>query len=75
MSIDDELLVSMNRRMDEFIAQYSQIWQRIYKGRHRKIIGTIFRFAFMSHSVARNISVYTSQWAMNPRSGITASDE
>lgn len=72
---DDELLASVNHMMDEFIAQYSGIWQDIYKRRHRKVIGTIFRLTFMSSSKARNIPVYTSQWAMNPRLGIAASDE
>jgi len=72
---DDELLASVNRMMDEFIVQYSGIWQDIYKRRDGKVIGTIFRFTFMSSLVARNIPVYTSQWAMNPRLGIAASDE
>lgn len=72
---DNELLASVNRMMDQFIAQYSQIWQRIYERRHKKIIGTIVRFAFMSSSEARNILVHTSQWAMNPRLGIPAADE
>jgi hypothetical protein len=72
---DGELLTSVNHLMDQFIAQYSRIWQRTYQRRHRKVIGTIVRFAFMSSSEARNILVYTSQWAMNPRLGIVASDE
>jgi hypothetical protein len=72
---DGELLASVDRMMDQFIAQYSQIWQRIYERRHKKIIGTIIRFAFMASSEARNILVHTSQWAMNPRLGIAAVDE
>ena len=72
---DNELLASVNHIMDQFIAQYSQIWQRIYERRRKKIIGTIIRFAFMSSSEARNILVHTSQWAMNPRLGIGAADE
>lgn len=67
---DDELLESVRHMMNEFIVRYSQIWQNIYK-----IIGTVFRFAFMSISEARNIPVYTSQWVMNPRLGIAESDK
>ena len=71
---DSELLESVDRMMDQFIKEYSPIWQRVYTRRSRKIIGTIIRFAFMSSSEARNIFVYTSQWAMNPRLGISESD-
>ena len=52
---DAELLASVDRMMDHFIEQHSQIWQRIYERRHRKIVGTIVRFAFMASSEARNI--------------------
>lgn len=72
---DSELSASVDRMMDQFIAQYSQIWQQIFERRHRKIIGTIIRFAFMSSSEARNILVHSSQWALNPRVGIAAGDD
>ena len=72
---DDELVTVMDRMMDQFIQQYSMIWQRIYQRRHKKIIGTFIRFAFMANPKARNILVHTSQWAMNPRLGISSSDE
>lgn len=72
---DDELLVSVDRIMDRFIKERSNIWQRVYERRHRKIIGTIIRFSFMASSEARNLLVHASQWAMNPRLGVATSDE
>lgn len=72
---DRELLASVDRIMDEFIQQHSHIWQRVYQRRHKKIIGTIIRFSFMATSEARNILVYASQWAMNPRLGANVADE
>jgi hypothetical protein len=72
---DDELLASVDRMMDQFIEQHSQIWQRIYLRRHKKIIGTVIRFAFMASSENRNLLVHASQWAINPRLGIAAGDE
>ena len=72
---DDELLASVDRMMDQFIKQHSQIWQHIYERRNKKIIGTIIRFAFMANSESRNILVHTSQWAMNPRLDIAAGDQ
>lgn len=72
---DSDLLESIDRLMDNFIKEYSSIWQRIYIRRSKKIIGTIIRFAFMSSSEARNILVHTSQWGLNPRLEISGSDE
>jgi hypothetical protein len=72
---DNELLASVDRTMDQLIQEHSHIWQRIYERRHKKIIGTIIRFSFMASSEARNLLVHASQWAMNPRLGIAASDE
>lgn len=72
---DPELLDSIDRLMDNFIKEYSKIWQRVYIRRNKKIIGTIIRFAFMSTSEARNLLVHTSQWGINPRLGISRSDE
>jgi hypothetical protein len=72
---DGELLASVDRMMDDFISQQSEVWERIYKRRHKKIIGTIIRFAFMASSEAKNILVHTSQWAVNPRLGIAPADD
>ncbi len=72
---DNELLESVDRIMDQFIREHSDIWQSVYKRRHKKIIGTVIRFSFMASSEARNLLVHTSQWAMNPRLGVAASDE
>jgi len=72
---DDELTSSVDRMMDQFIAEHSHIWQRIYERRHKKVIGTIIRFAFMASSEARNLLVHASQWAMNPRLGVATSDD
>lgn len=72
---DHELLASVDRIMDGFIRDHSDIWQRLYQRRHRKIVGTIIRFSFMATSEARNILVHASQWAMNPRLGCAPADE
>ncbi|KVX03222.1 hypothetical protein [Shewanella frigidimarina] len=72
---DSELMASVDRMMDQFILEHSKIWQELYNRKSKKIIGTIVRFAFMSTSESRNLLVYTSQWGVNPRLGISASDE
>ena len=72
---DDTLLASVDQLMDSFIKEHCHIWEKIYKRRNKKIIGTIIRLSFMATSEARNIIVHTSQWAINPRLGINRSDE
>lgn len=72
---DYELMASVDRLMDQLIQKHSHIWQRVYERRQKKIIGTIIRFSFMATSEARNLLVHASQWAMNPRLGISPSDE
>jgi hypothetical protein len=61
--------------MSRFIAEHSQVWERVYERRHKKIIGTIIRFSFMASSEARNLLVHASQWAINPRLGVATKDE
>lgn len=72
---DSALLSSVDQMMDKFITKFSPLWEKVYLRRSRKIIGTIVRFAFMSSSEARNILVHTQQWAVNPRHGMSASDD
>jgi hypothetical protein len=61
--------------MDDFISQYSFIWQKIYTKKSKKILGTVVRFSFMSTSEARNLLVHASQWGLNPRLGIKDSEK
>ncbi len=65
---DQELVRSARLMMDQFIYQNSQIWQKDFEQRLKKIIGTIIRFAFMYHSEIRNIPVYTSYFPMGDES-------
>lgn len=72
---DEQLMTSLDQKMDQFIEENSNIWQQLYERRSKKIIGTIIRFAFMCTSESRNLLVHTSQWGMNPRRGAFDSDE
>ncbi len=72
---DAHLEDSADRIMDQFIEDHSHIWQRVYDRRQKKVIGTIIRFSFMTISDARRLRVHATQWAMNPRHGISASDD
>jgi len=71
---DSTLVKSIDTMMDEFISQHFVIWQELYKRKNKKIIGTVVRFSFMSTSESRQLLVHTSQWALNPRLGISSRD-
>lgn len=72
---DSKLVSSVDRMMDKFVQEHYQIWEKVYERRSHKIIGIIIRFAFMSTSEDRNLLVHASQWGLNPRHGVSASDE
>lgn len=72
---DAQLVSAVDRMMDDFIKINSNIWQELYKRRDRRVIGTLVRFSFMATSESRNLLVHASQWGMNPRIGISGSDE
>ena len=72
---DLELVASIDELMVSFIREYSEVWQRLYTRRDKKIIGTLVRFSFMAISKSRGLLVHASQWALNPRIGASDSDK
>jgi hypothetical protein len=72
---DQNLNRALNEKMDTFIAENARIWERIYRKRNKKIIGTLLRFSFMAVSEQRNLAVHASQWGMNPRATASAPDQ
>lgn len=69
-----ELLSSVDALMDQFIRRNHRLWDKVYGRRGKKIIGALIRFSFMSSVEQRGILVHTSQWAVNPRTGVSAAD-
>lgn len=67
---DDVLSRGSSELMNSFINQYNHTWQRVL-AKHPKILGVIVRFSFMGMSEERNLPVYVSEWAINPRDGIS----
>lgn len=72
---DNQLMRSVDGLMRSLIDRFSPVWERVYARRNRKVIGTILSFAFMSTSEERNLLVHASQWGLNPRHGISETDE
>jgi len=72
---ESEFPASVDAIMDDFVEEYSNIWHSILERRNPKIIGVIIRFAFMTSVEDRNLLVHTSQWAVNPRQGLSKTDE
>lgn len=72
---DRQLMRSVDGLMRNLIDRFSPVWERVYARRSRKVVGTIVSFAFMSSSEERNLLVHASQWGLNPRHGISGTDE
>lgn len=72
---ESEFPASVDAVMDNFIGEYSHIWNSILERRNPKIIGTIIRFAFMTSVEDRKLLLHTSQWAVSPRQGLSKTDE
>lgn len=72
---DEQLMRSVHGLMRSLIERYSPVFERIYAQRSKKIVGTIVSFAFMATSEERNLLVHASQWGLNPRHGISETDE
>ena len=73
---DDAILQESTKQiMDLFIRQYSNYWEKVYKSKTPKIIGTMLRFSTMATSEGRGLLVRVSEWGINPRIGIRSNDE
>jgi len=68
---ESSLLGSANNFMSQFIESNSHVWEKVYKEKSRKILGTILRYSFMATSEKDNLLVSTTQWAANPRKGLS----
>jgi len=72
---DQQLIDSTCQIMDSFINEFSNEWQKVFLKRSKKVIGIIIRFSFMASSESRGLLVHSSEWALNPRSGLKQNDE
>ncbi|MCJ8503220.1 hypothetical protein [Desulfatitalea alkaliphila] len=64
---DVDLLNSVGKITETFIAQFSNQWNRIFETKNNRIIGTLVHFSTMATSQARNLLVTVSDWGVNPK--------
>ena len=64
---DVELLNSVEKITETFIAQYSNIWNKIFENKNKRIVGTLVHFSTMATSEQRNLLVTVSDWGVNPK--------
>lgn len=72
---EPDLLATADAIINLFHRQCEPIWEMVYARRDKKIIGTIFRFAFMAAVEDRESLVRTSQWVVLSRRGVTPADQ
>ncbi len=66
-SNDAELLASVGKITETFIAQYSDLWNKIFDSKNQRIMGTLVHFSTMAKSEERNLLVTVSDWGVNPK--------
>jgi hypothetical protein len=64
---DVELLNSVEKITETFIAQYSNLWNRIFETKNKRIVGILVHFSTMATSEERNLLVTVSDWGVNPK--------
>ena len=64
---DEELLDSVAKITETFIAQHSSLWNRIFDTKNKRIVGTLVHFSTMATSEERNLLVIVSDWGVNPK--------
>jgi hypothetical protein len=64
---DIDLLNSVQKITETFIAQYSNLWNRIFGTKNKRIIGTLVHFSTMATSEERKLLVTVSDWGVNPK--------
>jgi hypothetical protein len=72
---DEELASEIDLIADEIIIQFSGGWQKIYKSKGKKIIGTLVFFNTMAVSEERKLLVKAGQWVVNPQFNIGKLDD
>jgi len=71
---DAVLLAAVSEITDSFIRENYKIWEKVYKEKHKKILGTLFRYSTMAVSEERNLLVRTADWAISPKAGAKLSE-
>ncbi len=64
---DAELLDSVGKITETFIAQHSGLWNKIFESKNKRIVGTLVHFSTMATSEERNLLVTVSDWGVNPK--------
>jgi hypothetical protein len=64
---DDELRNSVEKITLTFIAKYSNLWNRIFETKNKKIVGILVHFSTMATAEERNLLVNASDWGVNPK--------
>jgi len=64
---EKELTDSILKITEIFVAQYSELFEKAYKEKSKKIIGTLVRYATMASAEDSKLIVRASDWGLVPR--------
>ncbi len=67
LGTEDSVTKHSAAAIDEFIGIHSNAWQKVYREKDQRILGTVFRGSSFIQSKADGLWVLATEWAINPR--------
>jgi len=71
---ENALLSDMRVYSETFIKDHRHKWEKVYRDRDKRIMGTLIRFSTMASVEERNLPTVTDEWTVNPRDHLPQDD-
>lgn len=72
---ENTLRADMGRYVEHFIEQQRQQWEKVYKNRDKRIMGTLVRLSTMASVEEKNLPTVATEWVVNPRDRLPEADQ
>ncbi|WP_434050465.1 hypothetical protein [Marinobacter salarius] len=72
---ENSLRADMGRYVEHFIEQQRQQWEKVYRKRDKRIMGTLVRLSTMASVEERNLPTVATEWVVNPRDHLPEADQ
>jgi hypothetical protein len=72
---EDTLRADMARHIEHFIEQQRHQWEKVYRKRGKKIMGTLVRLSTMASVEEQSLPTVATEWVVNPRDHLPEEDQ
>jgi len=71
---EDALCSEIGLYTETFIKEHRQEWEKVYRTRDKRIMGTLIRLSTMASIEERNLPTVATEWTVNPRDHLPKGD-